>query len=146
MLSLIGSLIGFSTSFLPKIMDYFQDKQDKAFELAMQDKVLEQHKVLGAIKLENTRVDASVREMEALLKSQSDQIKHSSQWCVNLSASVRPVISYAFFIEFGILTLAVNMDWMTMAQYQMIWNEPMQAIFASVVCFWFGQRTFGKNK
>jgi lysozyme len=29
MLSLLGSLLGFGTSFLPKVMDYFQDKQDK---------------------------------------------------------------------------------------------------------------------
>ena len=145
MLSLLGSLLGFGTSFLPKVMDYFQDKQDKAHELSMQDKVLEQQKAVGAIKLDSTKVDASIREMEALLQSQSEHIKLASQWTVNLSASVRPIISYAFFIEFGVLTLAVNMGWISMEQYRMIWDEPMQAIFASVVCFWFGQRTFGKK-
>jgi hypothetical protein len=35
MLSLLGSLLGFGTSFLPKVMDYFQDRQDKAHEIAM---------------------------------------------------------------------------------------------------------------
>jgi hypothetical protein len=34
MFSLLGSLLGFGTSFLPKVMDYFQDKQDKKHELS----------------------------------------------------------------------------------------------------------------
>ena len=38
MLSLVGSLLGFTTSLLPKVMDYFQDRQDKALELAVMDK------------------------------------------------------------------------------------------------------------
>lgn len=145
MLSLLGSLLGFGTSFLPKVMDYFQDKQDKAHELSMQDKIVASQIAVGNIKLEATRVDGSIREMEALLKSQTELTNRAAQWCVNLSASVRPVITYAFFIEFGALTLAVNMGWIDQALYQMIWDEPMQAIFAAVVSFWFGQRTFGKK-
>ena len=39
MLSLLGSVLGFGTSFLPKVMDFFQDKQDKAHELNMMDKL-----------------------------------------------------------------------------------------------------------
>ena len=38
MLSLLGSVLGFGTSFLPKVMDYFQDKQDKKHELSLQAK------------------------------------------------------------------------------------------------------------
>ena len=68
MLSLLGSVLGFGTSFLPKVMDYFQDKQDKAHELRLMDKQLENQKVLGAQKLQMTHVEADIRESEALLK------------------------------------------------------------------------------
>ena len=40
MLSLLGSLLGFGTSFLPRILDYFKEKRDQAHELSMMDKQL----------------------------------------------------------------------------------------------------------
>jgi hypothetical protein len=71
MLSLLGSLLGFGTSFLPKLMDYFQDKQDKKHELQLMDKQLEQQIQIGNQKLDMVHVEADIRETEALLKSQS---------------------------------------------------------------------------
>ena len=44
MLSLLGSVLGFGTSFLPKVMDYFQDKEDKKHELLLMDKQIQQQK------------------------------------------------------------------------------------------------------
>ena len=67
MLSLLGSLLGFGTSFLPKVMDYFQDKQDKAHELDMMDKQLAQQEVLGAQKLQLVNVEADIAETKALM-------------------------------------------------------------------------------
>ena len=146
MLSLLGSLMGFGTSFLPKVMDYFQDKQDKAHELRLMDKQLENQKVLGAQKLQMTHVEADIRESEALLKHDAKLQKQASPWCVHLAASVRPVLTYALAFELGILTLCVSMDWMTMEQFKMIWNDEFQAIWAAVVSFWFGSRTMARKQ
>ena len=146
MLSLLGSLLGFGTSFLPKVMDFFQDKQDKAHELRLMDKQLENQKVLGAQKLQMTHVEADIRESEALLKHDAKIQKQASPWCVNLAASVRPVLTYALALEFGVLTLCVSMDWMTMEQFKMIWNDEFQAIWAAVVSFWFGSRTMARKQ
>ena len=132
MLSLLGSLMGFGTSFLPKVMDYFQDKSDKAHELKLMEKQIDQQKALGEIKLQHMHVEADIREGEALMK-------HSS------AASVRPVLTYLLALEFGVLTLCVSMDWMTAAQYNMIWNAEFQAVWAAVVSFWFGSRTYARK-
>ena len=94
MISLIGSLLGFGTSFLPKVMDYFQDRQDKAHELQLMDKQLEQQIQIGNQKLDMVHVEADIRETEALLKSQTSLTKQSSQWITDLAASVRPFITY----------------------------------------------------
>ena len=67
MLSLFGSLLGFGTSFLPKIMDYFQDKQDKAHELKLMSAQIYQQKALGEIKLQHMHVEAEIKETAALL-------------------------------------------------------------------------------
>jgi hypothetical protein len=71
MLSLLGSLLGFGTSVIPLMMNYFQDKQDKKHELSLMDKQLEQQIQIGNQKLDMVHVEADIRETEALLKSQS---------------------------------------------------------------------------
>ena len=145
MLSLFGSLLGFGTSFLPKVMEYFQDKQDKAHELRLMDKQVEQQKALGEIKLQHMHVEADIREGEALLKHSSNLQSKASPWVTNLAASVRPVLTYLLALEFGALTLCVSMDWMTMDQYRMVWNGEFQAVWAAVVSFWFGSRTMARK-
>tara|TARA_Y100001938_G_C8017968_1_gene393643 strand:- start:245 stop:691 length:447 start_codon:yes stop_codon:yes gene_type:complete len=146
MLSLLGSLMGFGTSFLPKVMDYFQDKQDKAHELRLMDKQLENQKVLGAQKLQMTHVEADIRESEALLKHDAKLQNKASPWVVNLAASVRPVVTYLLFLEIFVLTFAVQFDWMDQEQYQLIWNNEMQAVWAGIVSFWFGSRTMARKQ
>ena len=145
MVSLLGSLLGFGTSFLPKVMDYFQDKRDKAHELAMVAAQTDAQAKLEGVRLQAVHVKADIGEGEALLKHDAQLNAQASQWVVNLAASVRPVLSYLFFVEFFVLTLAVNMGWMGLEQYAAIWNNEMQAIFAAVVSFWFGQRSFGRR-
>ena len=110
------------------------------------DKQLENQKVLGAQKLQMTHVEADIRESEALLKHDANLQAKASPWCVNLAASVRPVLTYALALEFGVLTLCVSMDWMTMEQFKMIWNDEFQAIWAAVVSFWFGSRTMARKQ
>ena len=60
MLTLLGSLLGFGTSFLPKVMDYFQDKADKKHELAVMEKQAQ-------IQLDRTVIDANIREVETFI-------------------------------------------------------------------------------
>ena len=145
MLSLLGSLLGFGTSFLPKVMDFFQDKQDKKHELSLQDKVLESQIKLGVQKLEATKLEGDTKEIEVIHKEHRDITLKASKFFVNLSASVRPVITYCFFIEFMLLTLAVFQGWITKEQFQMIWNTDIQAVWAGVVCFWFGSRSYNRK-
>ena len=145
MLSLVGSILGFGTSFLPKVLGYFEEKRDQAHELQMMDKQLEQQLQIGKQKMQMMNIDADIRETETLHKEHASITSKSSQWCVNLSASVRPIITYCLFIEFAILTLSVNMDWITTQQYMVIWNAEFQAVWAAVVSFWFGQRSFNRK-
>ena len=97
MLSLLGSLLGFGTSFLPKVMEFFQDKQDKKHELAVMEVQIRQQKELADQKLEAINVDANIREIEALQKSMQPT---GIGWIDGYRASVRPTITYAFFLLF----------------------------------------------
>ena len=146
MISLIGSLLGFGTSFLPKVMDYFQDKQDKAHELQLMDKQLEQQIQIGNQKLDMVHVEADIRETEALLKSQTSLTKQSSQWITDLAASVRPFITYLLFIEFITLTLLLAFGYIDNEMYSLVWSDEIVGIWAAVISFWFGSRTFNRKQ
>jgi hypothetical protein len=146
MLSLLGSLLGFGTSFLPKILGFFEEKRDQAHELRMMDKQLEQQKAIGQQKLQMMHVDADIREGEALLKHDASLQRRASTWVVDFAASVRPVLTYLFFIEFFTLTYLLAFGYITKDFYKTIWDNPTQALFATVVSFWFGSRTFARER
>ena len=143
MLSLLGSLLGFGTSFLPKLLGFFEEKRDQAHELKLMDKQLEQQIKLGEQKLQFMNVEADIRETEALQKSQTTMAVKSSQWVINLSSSVRPIMTYLLFAEFMILTFMLAFNYLEM--YNRIWSNEIQAVWAAVVSFWFGQRSFNRK-
>ena len=141
MLSLLGSLLGFGTSFLPKVMDYFQDKSDKKHEL-------KQQKELALQKLEMVNVEADIREVEALQKSMQPT---GVKWVDGLRGSVRPVITYAFFLLFCFVEISAYLALTAsgvsgLDALNAVWDEDTKALFAAVIAFWFGGRAVARGK
>tara|TARA_R110002012_G_scaffold21607_1_gene75267 strand:- start:1104 stop:1553 length:450 start_codon:yes stop_codon:yes gene_type:complete len=148
MLSLLGSLLGFGTSFLPKVMDYFQDRSDKAHELQVMEVQIRQQKELASQKLEMVNVEADIREIEALQKSMQPT---GVAWVDGLRGSVRPVITYAFFGLFVFVEVSAYLS-LTAAgvsgldAVNAVWDEDTKALFAAVIAFWFGGRAINRGK
>jgi|TARA_R100000664_G_scaffold33361_1_gene50282 hypothetical protein len=148
MLSLLGSLLGFGTSFLPKVMDYFQDRSDKAHELQVMEVQIRQQKELASQKLEMVNVEADIREVEALQKSMQPT---GVAWVDGLRGSVRPVITYAFFGLFVFVEVSAYLS-LTAAgvsgldAVNAVWDEDTKALFAAVIAFWFGGRAISRGK
>ena len=86
MLSLIGSALGLFSSARPKVMDMWQDKNDKIHQLALL-------KAQAEITLDQTAIDASIREIESIHQHDS-QIK-GSIWVENTRALIRPIMAYS---------------------------------------------------
>jgi hypothetical protein len=148
MLSLIGSLLGFGTSFLPKVMDFFQDKQDKKHELAVMEAQIRQQKELASQKLEAVNVEADIREIEALQKSMQPS---GVKWIDGLRGSVRPVITYSFFLLFVFVEVAAYLSLTAqgvsgLEAAGLIWDGETKALFAAVISFWFGGRAIARRK
>ena len=62
MLTLLGSLLGFGSSLLPKVFEFFQERADRAHELAIIDRQMEQMKLGSALKLEEINAKADIAE------------------------------------------------------------------------------------
>jgi len=148
MLTLLGSLMGFLGSALPQIFKHFQDKADKAHELAIMDKQIQAQKEIATQKLEEVRIQAEAEEAKSMYEFASKQ-SSGYKWVDSVNAMVRPIISYGFFFLFcyitvNVLIYSVSMGLNALEIKQTIWDEEAQALFAAIISFYFGARAFRK--
>ena len=148
MLSLLGSVLGFGTSFLPKVMDFFQDKSNKKHELAVMEVQIRQQKELADQKLEAINVDADIREIESLHKSMQPT---GVKFIDGLRGSVRPVITYAFFGLFVFVEVSAYIGLTAQGVSALdaanaTFDEDIKALFAAVLSFWFGGRAINRMR
>ena len=146
MLSLLGSLLGFGSSFLPKVMDFFQDKQDKKHELAVMEMQIKQQKEVAVQQLEMVNVEADIREVEAIQKSVQNT---GVIWIDGLRGSVRPVITYCFFglfifVEVSAYLALTASGISAMNAVQLVWSEEVMGLFSAIIAFWFGGRAINR--
>lgn len=150
MLTLLGSLLGFISSAFPDLLKIWQDKQDRKHELQILDRQMEQMRLGHNQRLEEIAVNADISESLALLK-------HDSQlsgigWVDGLRSSVRPIITYAFFLLFttvklcALYVLTIEQGQAFVEALPQIWDAETQALFAAVMSFWFGQRALAKAR
>lgn len=166
MLSLISTLGGILLGGLPKLLDYFQTKQDHAHELALARAQSERELALAAqgfaaqAKVEEIRSDQIAMQTEAAMTQGAQDhdkkvLEKASRWVANYIGTVRPTVTYLFVLEL----LAINGF---LAFY--LWNHPeliksiddvikySELIFSSdemsmlggIIGFWFGSRGFKK--
>ena len=149
MLTLLGSLLGFATSFAPKIFDFFQERAHRAHELAMIDRQMEQMKLGGELRLQEINAQADIAQAKAIYRHDSS-IK-SATWVDNLRGSVRPIITYLLVVTFiaikgaGLYALIAIEG---MAIYQAlpaIGDDQFNAMLAAVISFWFGSRAMNRK-
>lgn len=147
MLTLLGSLLGFISSTFPDLLNIWKDRADRSHELAILDRQMEAQKLNHSNRLEEIHVQADISESKALYS-------HASQpsgvpWVEALRATVRPMITYAFFILFATVKIAalfqlLNSGFTVADSIIIIWDGETQALFAAVMSFWFGQRALTK--
>ena len=107
MLTLLGALLGFFSSSFPEVLKFFNQKRDRAHELAIMDRQIELSKSGQVSRLEEVRLQAASAEQVALYQhARRSNIKQTSLWVDALSSSVRPVITYAFFGLYGIIKVS----------------------------------------
>tara|TARA_R100001198_G_C5236445_1_gene214265 strand:+ start:141 stop:599 length:459 start_codon:yes stop_codon:yes gene_type:complete len=150
MLTLFTTALGFATSFAPNILNYFQDKKDKEHELNLLKAETEMQLKLGEQRLETMVVEGDIREIEAAHKEQAAAVRKASTAFANLSASVRPVVTYLFVAEFllinwAIIWVVLSTTGITLEGLQSLLDDRFFALLSSMIAFWFGNRAFGKR-
>ena len=148
MISLLGSLLGFGTSSIPMIMGFFEKKQANKQELLMLEAKAKYASELSKLKLQEMDAQADIEEVKGLYKhAEALAQANKSPFVSAVQASVRPVITYAFFSVFAFVkityvTLAVQGGEDLLPSILAAWDTESQTVFAAIISFWFGNRLF----
>lgn len=151
MFTLLSTALGFFTSFLPSLMDYFKQKQDQAHEINMVKAQTEAQLAIGQMQLEATVTEAQLKELQELHKEQASTAIKAGKFISGLSASVRPVVTYLFVMEFLVINwaiawLTIDSVGFTLEALTAILDDRFFGLLSSMIAFWFGNRTFGKRQ
>jgi hypothetical protein len=175
MLSLISTLGGLLISGLPKLLEFFQNKQDQAHELRLASLQNERELALAAAgfaaqaRVEEIRTEQVAMQTQAQMAvAESEMVKgaqdhdkavleKASTWVASYVGTVRPTVTYIFVIELVCINiflcyyLYTNPGLMTsmddvMRYVDIIFSADEMAMLGGIVGFWFGSRNWDKRK
>jgi len=146
MMTLLGSLLGFGTSFLPEVLNYFKASQDHKHKLERMKVEMDMMTKRNELKLNIIDKQAEIKETEGLYKHDS---MDSGGFVNALRGSVRPVITYCFFALFVAVQTVVILRVMAEGgnwtdAVPLMWTAETQGLFAAIMSFWFGNRAVSK--
>lgn len=162
MMTLLTTLISFLAGGLPKILEFFQDRQDKSHELDIIKMQTERELALAAqgfiaqerieeIRTDQVALQAQSDTIQAALKHDAKLADGASQWVIDLRSSVRPIVTYIFVLELLIINIvamwwAVNTGVDFALALDLVFSEDEMTIVSSIVAFWFGTQAFAKKR
>jgi len=161
MLSIISGILGFATSGLPSVLDFFKNKGDQKHEQAMarleMERAMEMAKAgyasqerIEEFRTDQVEMETYAQERLALYKHDEKLAEGASPWVINLRASVRPVITYLMlfvllFVDIVGLVWAIKSGVDFATAMEIVFSNEEMAIFASIIGFWFGSRRWDKK-
>ena len=167
MLSLFSTLGGLLISGLPKLLDFFQNKDDQKHELALARVQVELQLQMMAqgfkaqermeeIRTDQIAMQTDAQMTEAALKHDEKIMEKASTWVVNFVGTVRPIVTYIFIFELCAInawiayyvysrpSLVTNMDDLIRVT-DVIFSSDEMAMLGGIIGFWFGSRSWSKK-
>ena len=167
MLSLFSTLGGLLISGLPKLLEFFQNKDDQKHELALaQIQVELQLKMMAQgfkaqermeeIRTDQIAMQTDAQMTEAALEHDAKVLEKASTWVVNFVGTVRPIVTYIFIFELCAInawiayyvysrpSLVNNMDDLIRVT-DIIFSSDEMAMLGAIIGFWFGSRSWSKK-
>ncbi|MES2215438.1 MAG: hypothetical protein V4485_05455 [Pseudomonadota bacterium] len=144
MITLLASIAGFVTSIIPEILKFLRDMRDKKHELQIMDRQIQYTQNSSQRAIEEIHIARDIAEHISLYST----YKTGISWIDALNGSVRPVLAYSFFLLYAAMKYiqfsAICSSKLAIEYMDVLWSIDDQAIFAGIISFYFGQRTFSK--
>jgi hypothetical protein len=139
MITLLSLLFGFITSCLPSVLKIWQDKSDKAQELAIMQLQMQANQAVVTEKLHEIELH---NDMDGL-KIRYETYKSDNRFVNLLNGLVRPAYAYGFLFLYIFINFIYyqNLQGLPPAAFaDLMWTEADNNILGSVIGFYFGAR------
>ena len=150
MLTILGSVLGFATSTVPTIMDFFKDKEEKKAKQEEFKLQIEAKKAGVDLDIKLFQAKKDFDEQKMLLEHDT-ALGQQGGFINSLRAFVRPFITYVFVLTFiGIKVVlvwqAIQIDADLNQTIDIVGDDETEALFAAIISFWFGSRAMPVRK
>jgi hypothetical protein len=164
--SLIGALLGGIFRCIPEILGFFDKKNERAHELAMQDKQMAYAKIQGEQKREEIGAQSqadwdkgTLDALKAAIASQTVTFQKTGYALVDflmalavfISSTIRPAVTYIVVslycaMKICLIVSSVQAGAGLVEVATILWTENDQGILTGILNFWFLGRVFDKAK
>jgi hypothetical protein len=146
-LALLSPLIGILGSLLPSIVQIFQRKQELQHEIQLTQIKLDAARQQAQFDMAVESIKADAIEGQSL--RDHDKSLDGGKFINALRASIRPVITYLFFILFVAVKVSAAYVMIKNGQsipdmLKAVWDSETMSLFATIIAFWFGSRVMDK--
>lgn len=150
---LLGSIFGGLFRLAPEVLKFLDRKNERQHELKMFEQQCQLEQMRGAQKLQEIgaqhamAVDAGVLDaLKGAIDQQTEMVKAAGGWVASLSASVRPVVTYALIsVYLGLqVGMAINSNSVQEA-FQLVITPDFVALVSGILNYHFLNRTLEKR-
>lgn len=158
-LSILGTLLsgvgGGALRLAPELLKFFDAKNERAHELALQDKQIEMLKLQQTGKLQEItaqgEAQVAVGQMDAFIAAMKGQMQLTGSKLVDgLNMLVRPLTTYYIMFLWGLKkTAEIVIATQTTGPLDALiktWTDSDQAMLTGILAFWFVGRVFDKGR
>jgi hypothetical protein len=153
---LLGSLLGGVFRLAPEFLKFMDRKNERMHELKMFELQTDLEKVRGAQKLDEIgaqrelAVDTgAMAAFQAVINQQTEMAKAAGGWVASLSASVRPILTYALIsvylglqVTIGIVALQTEG---VRAAFDVVMTPDFAALVGGIMNYYFMNRTLERR-
>lgn len=148
LLALLSPILGILGSLLPSVVRIFERKQELKYEIE-----------LTKIKVDAAAAQANLNYNIELVKAESierqslydhDKSLDGGKFVNALRASIRPVVTYSFFLLFVAVKISaayvmIKTGMSMPDMLKAVWDTETMALFSTIMGFWFGSHMFEKQ-
>ncbi len=155
--TLLGTLFGGAFRMMPEFLKWFDRKDERKHELAMFDKQLEADRMRAELNLAQIESQANATigaaEVQAIIEATKTQGTHTGiRWVDAVNSLMRPAITFWWVIVMYTATLIAEFVVLRAggtaytAAIIELWGPDEKAIVASIISFWFVDRSLRKMR
>jgi len=144
--SILGGIAGGVFRLVPEVFKFFDAKNERKHELAMQDKQLEFYKVQGTQRMDELHIQQDMVDVQTLKDVLVAQAQPTGNVVIDfLNMSVRPIVTYVLlciyvFVKYSVFISLLHDGSGPMTIATALYTPDDQALFWGIVNFWFLDR------